>query len=141
MAATVTLCQGRNYASDLGPVPRSGDSISYCGIYTGLINRLSKALYGRRAYECGSRIRHFGTLEGDRTTVAHHFHISLERPEWKPFDEFKLLIEDTWRQSPWVKPDLDVREIHGAWVYYIPKKALTLCCLPERPSAEPHCAP
>lgn len=122
VAATVTLCQARSYASDSGRVPRSGDSISYGGLYAGLINRLSKALYGRRAYEGGSRIRNGGGLEGDGETVAHHFHIFLERPEWIPFDEFKLLIEKTWLQSPWVKTDLDVQEIHGAWVYYSTKE-------------------
>jgi len=122
VAATVTLCQGKRYEADHGNGWRSGDRILYEGLYKSLLNRLSRAVYGRRAYESGSRLANAGAIEGDGAIVSHHLHISLERPEWMPFDKFRLLIEDTWRQSPWVKPDLKVEEIHGCWAYYITKE-------------------
>ena len=122
VAATVTLCQAKRYEAGRGIGWRGGDAILYEGVYTSLINRLSRAVYGRRAYASGSRLANAGGLEGDRGIVAHHFHISLERPDWMPFDKFKLLVEETWLQSPWVKPDLKVEEIHGAWDYYITKE-------------------
>lgn len=122
VAATVTLCQGRSYAAESQRMWRSGDAVFYDGLYSGLINRLSKALYGRRAYENGARVANGCGLEGDGEIVARHLHIFLERPEWKPLDEFKMLIERTWLQSPWVKPDLKVEEIHDAWVYYSTKE-------------------
>ncbi len=122
VAATVTLSQSVSYENAAGKTWVKGDPIIYGGVYTGLINRLSRGLYGRRFCEAGNQIPNGGSIEGDGKIVAFHFHVFLKRPDWKPFDEFKALIEETWLASPWVKTDLDIQEIHGGWVHYSTKE-------------------
>lgn len=122
VAATVTLCQAVSYKTAAGTTWVRGDPVTYGGIYSGLIKRLSKELYGRRSTERGKLVPNGGSIEGDGKIVAYHFHVFMKRPDWKPFDEFKQLVEQTWLQSPWVKTDLQVEEIHGGWVHYSTKE-------------------
>jgi hypothetical protein len=123
VAVTATLCQGRSFHSQLGQSWRQGDPISFEGILAGLITRLSKRMLGRRTVEkYGKRIAAGGVIEGNGVDQAYHAHLFLRKPDHVDMMEFDAAIREVFSQSDWLKADLDVQEIEGAWVRYCHKR-------------------
>jgi hypothetical protein len=123
IAVTVTLCQGRSYENAKGRSWRDGEPILFEELLRDLVRRLSKTIYGSRAYaKYGKRIAAGGVVEGDEDIQDYHLHAHLRRPDWMTFEKFERAIKHVWLQSPWLKADLDVQEIHGKWVWYTTKR-------------------
>lgn len=122
VAVTATLCQSRSYENTLGKTWIKGDPILYEGILTGLVSRLSEKVLGNAHKRFGKRIKAGGAVEGDGVIEAYHLHVFLHRPATISAEKFEIAIRNAWQQSPWLKPDLHIEEIHGNWVWYSVKR-------------------
>ena len=122
VAVTATLCQSRSYDGSSGLTWRKGDPILYEGIFRGLVNRLSRQVLGRQAVRHGKVLAAGGVIEGDGVNQLYHAHLFLRRPDHVVAEDFEQSIIEVFAQSPWLKPDLDIREIEGGWVWYTHKR-------------------
>jgi hypothetical protein len=122
VAVTATLCQSRSYENDRGSTWMPGEPIAYEGILTGLTNRLSAVVLGNAYRRYGKRLRVAGSLEGDGVGQAFHLHVCIHRPDGQDPAKFAGQLRTVWAESPWLKQDLDVQEIHGNWVWYTTKR-------------------
>jgi hypothetical protein len=130
-AVTVTLNQSRSYETPRGKVWRRGDIILFEGVLEGLMKRLAQQVYGRRATEKhGLKLIGAGIVEGNGTSKAFHIHACLRRPDHLTPEQFNRCIIQSWSESPWLKPDLDVQEINGGWCWYMTKEGPDGLALP-----------
>jgi hypothetical protein len=122
VAVTATLCQSRSYDGSSGLVWKKGDPILYEGVFRGLVKRLSREVLGRQAVRHGKDLAAGGVIEGDGIDQLYHAHLFLRRPDHLAAEDFERSIRVVFAQSPWLKPDLDIREIKGGWVWYAHKR-------------------
>jgi len=108
-----------------------------------LMKRLSKEIYGKKAYRrFKTRVPSVVTLEGNgdgifldphhadfkkfsdsgKNPVRYHLNIIMERPDWIPFDGFRSKLVELWKKDVWAMPDVYVEEVTGDCVGYALKE-------------------
>src|SRR5438034_10875234 len=94
VCATVTLAQSRSYENAKGEnwCWQRPDDIGFEGIFKGLINRLSHAVFGNAYRRYDKRLVASGALEGDGVGQLFHFHAHIRRPDGYDPEKFASLI-------------------------------------------------
>lgn len=83
------------------------------------LNVLNRKVYGNRVRH-GHKLNCIPVIEGGQQT-RRHYHLCLEQAPNMTFEEFAILVVETWRSTTWGYRQVDIQPCDGGWVGYMAK--------------------